>query len=86
MKLGFYYGKIRWNKLTVRQRNKCWSMLMNLNGEAKKYYVKGEAYDNRDSTIAERLGLKMTHVRQYLCTRSIQHIKKINNKYKTRNK
>ena len=64
-------------KLTESEQDECWSMLMNLNDEAIRYAVKYQPYDNQDSTIAKRLGLKVLHVRQFLGYKSINHLKQI---------
>ncbi len=69
-------------RLTQAEQKDCWSMLMNLNDEAIRYEVQYQAYDNSDVTIAKRLGLNPDHVCQYLCKKSKQHIKTINNKIK----
>jgi len=70
--------------LTDDEKNKCWSMLMNLNDEAIIYEVQYQAYDNRDEIIAKRLGLKVLQVRQYLKFKSINHLKKINERIEKR--
>ena len=82
MKVGFYYGHVRHTNFTAIEQEKCWSMLMNLNSEAEIYYVKGEPYDNRDETIAKRLGLNLRNVQQFLCWKSIEHTNKINERIK----